>query len=197
MLKESPVGYTPPEDTWYPSTVKCFDFDGDGELDIQFVVWRSGAALVYKNSGVPKEHPWPEVLVTRNTDTRMAYASAGDINGDGDLDVVGALEEGGTHQPFIGNYLEWYANANRQGTGWLEGRRIGEADAPNALEVADVLQTEAPRRSAELVESLIRLPYEFPVDRKCPIKDELAAGPQGPGSAVEQPLRTNPGRDVQ
>ena len=58
-------------------------------------------------------HPWPEVLVTRNTDTRMAYASAGDIDGDGYLDVVGALEEGGTHT-ILGNWVEWYANTDGQ-----------------------------------------------------------------------------------
>ena len=77
VLKESPVGYSPPEDSWYPSTVKLFDFDGDGDLDIEFVVWRSGAVVLYKNGGAPEEHPWPEVVVARNTDTRMAYASAG------------------------------------------------------------------------------------------------------------------------
>ena len=137
VLKESPVGYSPPEDSWYPSTVKLFDFDGDGDLDIEFVVWRSGAVLVYENGGAPEEHPWPEVVVARNTDTRMAYASAGDIDGDGYLDVVGALEEGGTHT-IIGNWVEWYANTDGQITAWSAGQLMGEVDAPNALEVVDV-----------------------------------------------------------
>jgi len=82
------------EDAWFPSSIKAYDFDGDGHLDIEFVMWRSGATLVYLNDGA---QIFAENVVASNSNTRAAYSVAGDIDNDGDLDVVCAYEEGGTH----------------------------------------------------------------------------------------------------
>ena len=123
-------------ESWYPSTVGAHDFNGDGLLDVEFVVWRSGMILAYVNQG---DGTYVEQLVYRNTDTRCSCASAGDFDGDGDLDLVAGYEIGSlSHSNPQGDWLEWFPQIGVTELKWDAPIRMGEADLPSALAVADV-----------------------------------------------------------
>ena len=123
-------------ESWYPSTVGAHDFNGDGLLDVEFVVWRSGMLLAYVHQG---DGTFAEQQVYSNTDTRCSCASAGDFDGDGDLDLVAGYEIGSlSHSNPQGDWLEWFPQIGVTELKWDAPIRMGEADLPSALAVADV-----------------------------------------------------------
>ncbi|MCH2183226.1 MAG: FG-GAP-like repeat-containing protein [Mariniblastus sp.] len=78
------------------------DFDGDGDLDVAASTWRLSNNFVwFENDGTPDDGPWKMRLIDQlETETRMIRAA--DIDGDGDLDLVGTARQ----SPLV----VWYEN---------------------------------------------------------------------------------------
>ena len=75
--------------------VELVDLDGDGDLDAAGSGWRPGNQFSwFENDGTPAEGEWTKRAIEIDVgETRTIRA--GDFDGDGDLDVVMALEPGG------------------------------------------------------------------------------------------------------
>ena len=120
------------DEQWYPATVGAHDFNGDGLLDVQHVVWRSGMIIVFANQG---GGTFEEHLVYSNTAVRCECASAGDFDGDGDSDVVAGYQTGSE------GVIEWFEQLGATADSSMKfgiPLRMGEADNPSELAVADL-----------------------------------------------------------
>ena len=81
------------------------DFDGDGDPDVAASSWRlSNNYVWFENDGTPADGPWKmrviddEIAETRNI-------RAGDIDGDGDLDLACTAR--------VANLVVWYENTGK------------------------------------------------------------------------------------
>ena len=112
------------------------DFDNDGDLDIAASTWRLGNNFVwFENDGTPQEGPWPmRVIEQLDTETRMVRAA--DIDGDGDLDIIGTARSA----PLI----VWYENNGSQDPSnvanitWIKHIIDDQSPQPIHGEIADM-----------------------------------------------------------
>ncbi|MCD6586951.1 MAG: T9SS type A sorting domain-containing protein [Candidatus Fermentibacteraceae bacterium] len=89
-------------------TVCCNDFDGDGNADVAAATNTSGKILVFLNVNGTGVY-WQRVVVAINFTTANSVHSA-DMDGDGDIDVLGSAYELGQ--------ICWWENLDGSGTQW-------------------------------------------------------------------------------
>ncbi len=88
------------------------DVDGDGDTDILSASFDDDTLAWHENTGTPGVGPWPEHLITTIAENPTCIFPA-DIDGDGDLDVVGASR--------LDYTIAWYENDGTPGDGpWAE-----------------------------------------------------------------------------
>ena len=104
------------------------DVDGDGDLDV--VGAANGANLIswWENDGTPSGSSWTENAIKSSIDGfEVAVA---DIDGDGDLDVIGVDND-------PGDAIYWFAN-NGSGGGWSQTTVDASINSPRAVNPGDL-----------------------------------------------------------
>jgi hypothetical protein len=100
--------------------VALADLDGDGHLDVAVSTWTGNHFAWYRNPG--KANPgkeWQKHLIADNlAETRTIRA--GDINGDGKIDLLGTAR--------AGNLVVWFENPGKVGQPWR--RHVIDAASP-------------------------------------------------------------------
>jgi hypothetical protein len=90
--------------------VRAADVDGDGDLDVLSAA-RNGDELAWWENLAGDGSTWTKHSIITGFDL-AAGLDTGDLDGDGDLDVVGAA--------FLLNEISWWENADRHGTSWTK-----------------------------------------------------------------------------
>ena len=91
-------------------SVYSADIDGDGNMDVLGAAFAAGEITWWENTdGLGTS--WTEHIIDGDfTDARSVYSQ--DIDGDGDMDVLGAA--------YIDDDITWWENADGLGTSWTE-----------------------------------------------------------------------------
>ncbi len=112
LLREislSPIEYTV-DGNYSTESVCSADFDGDNDMDILGVSFSDGDVSWWENNN-GSGTSWTEHTIDGDfTGVKSAYSA--DINGDGDMDVVGASHSDST--------IAWWENDNGSGTSWTK-----------------------------------------------------------------------------
>jgi len=101
-----------------PLDVEIADLDGDGSLDV-VATWTAGTDQIvwYSSADGLGGTPWTSVdVAAQGTMDGPSGLRAGDVDGDGDIDVVAG---GGTSGTFAFQGTWWFENANGAGTSWV------------------------------------------------------------------------------
>jgi hypothetical protein len=119
---------------WKPRSVFAADLDGDGDLDVL-------STSMGNDDELPSKIEWYEnidgnatfragQIIAIDVDRSAASVYAGDLDGDGDMDVLSASR--------FDNKIAWYENTDGQGT--FGGQRIitTSAEAAVSVSVADL-----------------------------------------------------------
>lgn len=84
--------------------VSLADLDGDGDLDVAASSWTGNRFAWFENDGTPADAPWKRHLIEENVAQTRAIMAA-DIDGDGDLDLVGSAR--------LAPLVVWYENSGQ------------------------------------------------------------------------------------
>ncbi|MEW5987775.1 MAG: FG-GAP-like repeat-containing protein, partial [Chloroflexota bacterium] len=112
----------------FPATIDLADMDGDGDLDILGAAYLGDDVSWWENTAGDGA-VWSEYVVADNFDGAHS-AVAADIDGDGDLDVVGAAD--------TADDVTWWENVNGDGLTWSARTIDGEQDQVKFVVAADV-----------------------------------------------------------
>ncbi len=109
--------------------VHAGDIDDDGWIDVVGAAMDLGQVAWWRNDGAGQTS-WQKTVITRSLPGAVS-AVAGDLDGDGDLDVAGAGWSASGH-------MAWFENVDGQGATW-EFRSIDRSFAQSSsVHVADV-----------------------------------------------------------
>jgi len=109
-------------------SVYAADVDGDGNLDVLGAAWLADDITWWENTAGDGT-AWIEHTVDGDFDgARSVYTT--DIDGDGDLDVLGAA--------VVGDDITWWENTAGDGTAWTEHTVDGDFDGAISVYAADV-----------------------------------------------------------
>ncbi len=104
------------------------DVDGDGDLDVLGAAFYDGDISWWENT-LGDGTVWTEYMLSGELDgPRLVYAA--DVDGDGDLDVLGA---GGATNAVI-----WWENTIGDGTAWIEHTVDAAVNGAQSVYAADV-----------------------------------------------------------
>ena len=110
------------------SEVHGVDIDSDGDLDILGAARQSNEVTWWENTN-GSGSDWSEHLICDNLD--YAYTvSASDLDGDGDMDVVGGGYEA--------DEVRWWENATGSGAVWIEHLLDSDIDGPVSVYAEDL-----------------------------------------------------------
>ncbi|MFC1707357.1 YncE family protein [Planctomycetota bacterium] len=157
IFKQSPGGFLPiqgeviiPNDTSVflrPRALELGDVDGDGDLDIVSMNYNSETLTVFRqsSSAFPDAFPdTPSTTIKPDDSYVFWYPSAlalGDIDGDGDLDIVSANRNSCSLTVFkqsSGTFPNTPSATIKPGTGsllWPEALGVGDVDADGDLDI--------------------------------------------------------------
>jgi len=110
------------------SSVYAADVDGDGDQDVLGAA-RFGNAIVWWENSDGTGTVWTEHSIAVAFDGAVSVYAA-DIDGDGDLDVLGAA--------FNGNAIAWWENSDGAGTVWTQHSIAVAFDGATSVYAADV-----------------------------------------------------------
>lgn len=127
---EAPVYATIENNVYRVPSFYPADIDGDGDLDIvsSYSIGNSHAVTWYKNSN--ETGSFGSKIIISNMVDYVTSVYAGDIDGDGDMDVVAASAND--------DKIAWYENTNGLGTFGPQQVLSLSADAPMLVRLADV-----------------------------------------------------------
>ncbi|SVE11548.1 uncharacterized protein METZ01_LOCUS464402, partial [marine metagenome] len=120
------------EDAWY---VYAADIDDDGYVDVLVSAKGSGGTngrmTWYQNDGSPTDGGWTDVNIDSNIDGAMCV-HVEDMDGDGDLDVLGAAED-------PGDLIAWWKNdGSPLGANWDQNNIETSFDEAHSVYAEDV-----------------------------------------------------------
>ena len=117
---------------WGPTYAHSADLDGDGDMDIAATAWNGhdDRVIWFENDG---NYPinWSEQVITTNVNNPRAVDS-GDFDGDGDLDLVSALQDD--------DRIEWYENDGNYPISWFTRTVAINTDAVHRVDAIDLDQ---------------------------------------------------------
>jgi len=117
-------------DNYYPSvsSVYAADVDGDGDIDVLGSAFLSDDITWWENLNAIGTS-WIERTIDGNFNCAFSvYAS--DIDGDGDIDVLGAAA--------VADDITWWENYNGSGTQWMEHTIDGDFNGAYSVRAADI-----------------------------------------------------------
>ena len=110
-------------------SVYAADVDGDGDLDILGAAWSGDSRIKWWENTAGDGEVWIAHTVDGSFDgARSVYAA--DVDGDGDLDVLGAAD--------LADDITWWENTAGDGTVWFEHTVQGGFDGARSVYAADV-----------------------------------------------------------
>ncbi|PHI19184.1 hypothetical protein CEQ90_14065 [Lewinellaceae bacterium SD302] len=122
---------------WWALTVG--DVTGDGLQDVVAINDNANGGYLAYYTGTVKDTIWAETVIAQNTPDGEDFAAgdleAGDMDGDGDIDVLAVQHTGEWNDAGAPAKIYWYENTG--GDGWID-HFIGHApDAVKDLSIAD------------------------------------------------------------
>ena len=120
--------HTVDADAQLARSVHSTDLDGDGDLDVVGAAYDTDDITWWDNTAGDGS-TWTGNTVHEEFDGVQSVASA-DVDGDGDLDILGAASEAGE--------ITWWENTAGDGSAWTEYGVDGDFDGANSVYPADV-----------------------------------------------------------
>ena len=116
----------------YSYDIEVVDIDGDGDLDIVEAAADPNKIFWFENDGTPETNSDDDYWTSTKIEHGFGWASdveAADIDGDGDMDVIGAA--------YTGDKVSWFVNdGSPSGADWT-AYSIGTPNGPISLVTAD------------------------------------------------------------
>ena len=113
---------------WVAVSVHGADLDGDGDADILGAAYIDSDITWWENSAGDGT-VWIEHILNGDFEGAISVRAA-DLDGDGDLDVVGAAQDADT--------IAWWENLNGNGSAWMEHTVDGNILTARSVHTADV-----------------------------------------------------------
>ncbi len=104
------------------------DVDGDGDLDVLGAAFEADLVAWWENTAGDGT-AWTERTIDAAFNGAW-FVRPADVDGDGDLDVLGAA--------FLGDVIAWWENTTGAGTSWTKHTVDAAIDSPNMVASADV-----------------------------------------------------------
>ena len=108
---EKMICHTIDEEFWYPTCLRCSDVDGDGDLDVIGAAYWDAEIAWWENldgTGIL----WSKHYIDHDYQ-RASSVTGEDVDGDGDMDVMGSRGDYGV------GAVSWWENLDGFGTSWL------------------------------------------------------------------------------
>ncbi|MBN1485374.1 MAG: VCBS repeat-containing protein [Chloroflexia bacterium] len=114
-----------------PTSVHCADMDGDGDLDILGAAYGGNGEIAWwENDTIHRSATYPLGVLVSDPFEKAYDVYAADLDGDSDLDILGAAYEG--------DDLSWWNNLNGDGSAWAEHIIVEDTlDGPFSIRTAD------------------------------------------------------------
>ena len=120
--------HTVDESFWGAHSVYAADVDGDGDLDVLGAAYTTDEITWWENTAGDGT-AWTEHTVDGTFNGAYSVYAA-DMDGDGDMDVLGAS--------FVTNDIKWWENTAGDGTAWVKHTLDLTFDGANSVYAADV-----------------------------------------------------------
>ena len=116
----------------YSYDIEVVDIDGDGDLDVVEAAADSGKIFWFENDGTPETNSDDDYWTSTKIENGFGWASdvaATDIDGDGDMDVIGTA--------YTGDKVSWFVNdGSPDGANWV-AYSIGTPNGPISIVTVD------------------------------------------------------------
>jgi hypothetical protein len=116
----------------YSYDIEVVDIDGDGDLDVVEAAADSGKIFWFENDGTPETNSDDDYWTSTKIENGFDWASdvaAADIDGDGDMDVIGTA--------YTGDKISWFVNDGSPGGANWVAHSIGTPNGPISIVTVD------------------------------------------------------------